>query len=61
MAETLRVGGTAHLSVPHNDPGVEIHKWSWTPDDFESDLGKYFKNVKVKASGRLIYAEATNA
>ncbi|KKN64479.1 hypothetical protein LCGC14_0490920 [marine sediment metagenome] len=59
MAATLRPGGTAHLSVPHNDPGVELHKWRWTPDDFRDDLLVYFKQVKVKASGRLIFAEAS--
>ena len=59
MANTLRPGGTAYLSVPHKEPGVEQHKWRWTPDDFKSDLLTFFEHVKVRAEGRLIFAEAS--
>jgi 2-polyprenyl-3-methyl-5-hydroxy-6-metoxy-1,4-benzoquinol methylase len=59
MAKMLKRGGTAYLSVPHNDAGSgDLHKWTWTPDDFKSDLETFFDHASVSTHGRLMFAMA---
>lgn len=61
MAVALKPGGFAWFSVPTGQDKNELHRNTWTAEEFEAELLEHFEQVRIELTHPIIFAECSYA